>query len=596
MTRRLALFLLCLSCVASAQSTPPAGFVALTASRIQGATGGPLSSGTLNIQPTDGSNNPITASAGGVGGQITTNPIAIPVTNGAIPSGTFVADTALTRPANISFRLTIRDATGTAISTLKLVQPSSVAGSSWCSTASGVTTCNLDAYQPNVLAQAVVEVGPTGQPGPPGSNGPLAFTGVFVTAGDSLEDGHNLSGFVSPGYPNAPPAGAWPEVLATLPVFQTGVTVYNTNVDGYTLSQMASAYTAAVRPHSPMVTGSRAILAISIYGNDAAAICPSGCTYTLASYEAAYASYVATARADGFKVMFLAQWAQTGRQQYDSTRLAFNEWNRQNVDMYLDFTGRMNTPANLALYQSDGLHANAEGHREIAAMAQQAILSGGTTTNYGNAAYENPGNPSVVTVSVAASDGLVIRNLASDGYSSFVGRDASGTDQISVGYASPGAAYFADTVYFNSHSKRLQFCNSNGCNMQISPNGQVVISETNSNLDAAIIQNISHTGYSSIQFKDEFGVPMLTVGYSNAGASFIPGNAYFNSQSPTGSAYVCGFAQCTFSVHPDGSIGMNAVQQGPATAPAGSCSILGWEFTQDGHATFCNGTTWVTKI
>ncbi len=199
MTRRLALFLLCLSCVASAQSTPPAGFVALTASRIQGATGGPLSSGTLNIQPTDGSNNPITASAGGVGGQITTNPIAIPVTNGAIPSGTFVADTALTRPANISFRLTIRDATGTAISTLKLVQPSSVlsvAGqatpaASWCSTSAGVTSCNLDAYQPDVAPQAVVQLGPQG----------LSAYQVWLSVGNTGTQTQFLASLVGPTTP-----------------------------------------------------------------------------------------------------------------------------------------------------------------------------------------------------------------------------------------------------------------------------------------------------------------------------------------------------------------------------------------------------------
>jgi hypothetical protein len=36
---------------------------------------------------------------------------------------------------------------------------------------------------------------------------------------------------------------------------------------------------------------------------------------------------------------------------------------------------------------------------------------------------------------------------------------------------------------------------------------------------------------------------------------------------------------------------------GDATAPSGTCTTIGiWMFTQDGHATFCNGTTWVTKI
>jgi hypothetical protein len=36
--------------------------------------------------------------------------------------------------------------------------------------------------------------------------------------------------------------------------------------------------------------------------------------------------------------------------------------------------------------------------------------------------------------------------------------------------------------------------------------------------------------------------------------------------------------------------------QGPVTAPTGSCTTVGWAFSQDGHATFCNGSTWITKI
>jgi len=49
-----------------------------------------------------------------------------------------------------------------------------------------------------------------------------------------------------------------------------------------------------------------------------------------------------------------------------------------------------------------------------------------------------------------------------------------------------------------------------------------------------------------------------------------------------------------------GSLSLGTVSaslyQGPATAPSGSCSVIGWAFSQDGHATFCNGTTWVAKI
>ncbi len=49
-----------------------------------------------------------------------------------------------------------------------------------------------------------------------------------------------------------------------------------------------------------------------------------------------------------------------------------------------------------------------------------------------------------------------------------------------------------------------------------------------------------------------------------------------------------------------GSLSLSSVSanlyRGPATAPSGSCTTIGWAFSQDGHATFCNGSTWVTKI
>ncbi|MDP9039579.1 MAG: hypothetical protein M3O02_09955 [Acidobacteriota bacterium] len=59
------------------------------------------------------------------------------------------------------------------------------------------------------------------------------------------------------------------------------------------------------------------------------------------------------------------------------------------------------------------------------------------------------------------------------------------------------------------------------------------------------------------------------------------------------------------SVAPDGNLHLNTLYsnttsstlyQGPATAPTGSCSTVGWAFSQDGHASFCNGTSWAVKI
>jgi hypothetical protein len=50
-----------------------------------------------------------------------------------------------------------------------------------------------------------------------------------------------------------------------------------------------------------------------------------------------------------------------------------------------------------------------------------------------------------------------------------------------------------------------------------------------------------------------------------------------------------------FYVDTSGNVSAN-LYKGPATAPSGSCTTVGWAFSQDGHATFCNGSSWATKI
>jgi len=36
--------------------------------------------------------------------------------------------------------------------------------------------------------------------------------------------------------------------------------------------------------------------------------------------------------------------------------------------------------------------------------------------------------------------------------------------------------------------------------------------------------------------------------------------------------------------------------KGPATAPTGACSDVGWAFSQDGHISYCNGSAWTQKM
>jgi hypothetical protein len=60
-------------------------------------------------------------------------------------------------------------------------------------------------------------------------------------------------------------------------------------------------------------------------------------------------------------------------------------------------------------------------------------------------------------------------------------------------------------------------------------------------------------------------------------------------------AYTLAFHGASFFNYMTDSLIAN-LYQGRSTAPSGSCSTIGWAFSQDGHATFCNGTTWASKI
>ena len=194
--------------------------------------------------------------------------------------------------------------------------------------------------------------------------------GTLVTAGDSLCDGHGVQ-----------PEQAWPELLAKLPPLAGKVTATMTCRDGYTLANMAADYTALVHPLSPAVTGKAGVLFLSIYGNDCAnMIADYG---SIAGYEAAYSQYLDGAIADGWKIGFLAQWEQTGRQEYDGMRLAFNQFNQTSpkVTYYLDFTGTMNDPLDLTYYTVDGLHENVLGNAELAVLGQAVLMNNAATTS-----------------------------------------------------------------------------------------------------------------------------------------------------------------------------------------------------------------------
>lgn len=71
-----------------------------------------------------------------------------------------------------------------------------------------------------------------------------------------------------------------------------------------------------------------------------------------------------------------------------------------------------------------------------------------------------------------------------------------------------------------------------------------------------------------------------------ASSANMPGLSFNGGTNIVDSSHICQ------------SNGSNCSQviTGPSVAPTGSCTTVGWVFSQDGHATFCNGSNWVTKI
>jgi hypothetical protein len=156
-----ALLLSCVVCVFCAESSAQ-NTMTVTASKIQNALGQTLASGQACFQATNGV-APIGFQAGG-GGQVINRAVCATVTSGALSAT--LPNTALTVPANVCFRLTVKDlatnqvvlgtpptakGAGPGATGYDCVQPSPTA-SSWCSG----STCNLDNYPPNLAPVQVV--------------------------------------------------------------------------------------------------------------------------------------------------------------------------------------------------------------------------------------------------------------------------------------------------------------------------------------------------------------------------------------------------------------------------------------------------------
>jgi hypothetical protein len=213
-----------------------------------------------------------------------------------------------------------------------------------------------------------------------GTDSPLI--GYYVTAGDGACEVYGLT-----------TAQSYPTLVINNAPFLNRSVLHNECIGGQILEGMVASYGSLVRPYSPAVTGQPAILSFSLVGDDFPNICPSGCEYTGASYEAGLSSFMATAIADGFQIEYLLSWPAAGRMSNVENQV------RNDIDTYMTPVSQggantqvtwiinslsfMNDPgsmlcgpmANQACYQADGLHESAAASAMIAALVQANHLS-----------------------------------------------------------------------------------------------------------------------------------------------------------------------------------------------------------------------------
>jgi hypothetical protein len=94
-----------------------------------------------------------------------------------------------------------------------------------------------------------------------------------------------------------------------------------------------------------------------------------------------------------------------------------------------------------------------------------------------------------------------------------------------------------------------------------------------------------NSGYNLFELQSSVGADV--VAYSPTASSL--------SMTMRGAPYTFTPQALTAGTIDVGTLNVN-LYVGPATAPTGSCTTIGWVFSQDGHATFCNGSNWITKI
>jgi hypothetical protein len=125
-----------------------------------------------------------------------------------------------------------------------------------------------------------------------------------------------------------------------------------------------------------------------------------------------------------------------------------------------------------------------------------------------------------------------------------------------------------------------------GCGSGCTASGSIV---SDAAADGFIANSTGASGTGNFRFNDSTGAEAGAIGFANSGFSGFLGGTTF--------VYSADHPICLSSVYALGcTLKLNATDGGmtmASTLPTGSCSDTGaWIFSQDGYASYCNGTIW----
>lgn len=254
------------------------------------------------------------------------------------------------------------------------------------------------------------------------------------------------------------------------------------------------------------------------------------------------------------------------------------------ADLVVDDASALPDPYDLNVMQLGGLHANITGTIREAMSYNDAIWGQGG--RFASAPVNYLGSRSTVTGTF---------NWRCDPYNINNATTASNNTICGMGTA-PTLNANGNTVL---GSRSLTVATGGNLITAIGDNvlPLATIPSANTAIGQAAMPSATTASFNTVVGQGAGGICTVCSHSTAVGAGANLGSNVVNAvQLEAGTNNASGTLQFRSTTVIDANGNMPTPVTGPATVPTGSCSVKQWTFSQDGHASFCDGTSWTTKL